>query len=335
MGTDELDPLPLGADLVMMSHDRNDLESSDCPLCGSGGNPRFLKSRDFLYTKEEFSIARCAACGALYTDPRVKKEAIAKYYPSKYSLYGTEATAKSRFCGLRQTIGAVFGNPNLRILRRLRGSGAKKVLEIGPGDGALLELLRENDFEVVGIETNDECVRRLNDRGIKCLKADLNEAMAFLPVSSFDAVIMHHAFEHLYEPIRALRSISSLLMDHGLLLIALPDAGSWEARLFGQFWRGLDLPRHLVHYDRITIRKVVSDAGFGSIQVVPVAFPSSFVESIGFYLFGGRMPVSLYFMIFYPLKAVSWLTMHLVGSGAIEVSALKLVSPCQDGDKGK
>jgi len=302
----------------------SDFESPYCPLCGNRENLPFIKSRDFLYSKEEFSITKCIACGALYTNPRVKKESISKYYPFKYSLYLPEAAAKSRFYCFKKTIGAIFGNPNLRILRRLRDSGAKKVLEIGPGDGTLLTLLQKNAFEVVGIETDAECVRRLNDSGIKCIHADLNEAKALLADDSFNAVIMHHAFEHIYDPISALRDISLLLTDNGLLLISLPDAGSWEARLFGRYWRGLDLPRHIVHYDRGTIRKVVSDAGFGSIRIVPVAFPSSFVESIGFYLFGGRMPGFLYFMMFYPLKAISWLIVYLAGSGAVEVSAIKL-----------
>jgi len=300
-----------------------DLENIDCPLCGRPEKTLLFKSRDFLFSKEEFSVVRCTACGARYTDPRVKAGAISAYYPAGYCLYLAKAPARGRSSAPREFLGRLFGNTDLRVLDTLRKRGAGKVLEIGPGAGKLLFLLKDNGFDVTGVDTDEACVRAIGEAGVKCIQGDLGNVKDRLPANEFDAVILHHALEHLYSPAAALRDVSGLLKAGGTVLISLPDAGSWEAGLFGKYWKGLDLPRHIVHYDRATARKVLAEAGFDSIEITPAVFPSSFVESVGFFLFGGRLPGFLYFLLYYPLKLISPLTVPLAGSGAMDISANK------------
>lgn len=300
-----------------------DLERTNCPLCGRAEKKPLFTSRDFLFSKEEFTVAECSACGARYTDPRVKAGAVSAYYPAGYCLYLARPPARGGLSGPREFLGRLFGNTDLRVLALLRKSRARKVLEIGPGAGDLLCLLKDRGFDVTGVDTDEDCVRRINEAGVKCVKGDIGSVKDSLPASAFDAVIFHHALEHLYDPAAALRDISGLLRPDGLALLSLPDAGSWEARLFGRYWKGLDLPRHIVHYDRATVEKVLSRAGFRSIEITPAVFPSSFVESIGFFLFGGRMPGLLYFLLYYPLKLLSPLLVPLTGSGAMDVTARK------------
>jgi len=302
-----------------MSH----LEQINCPICGRSENTRLFTSKDFLSSKEEFSVVKCASCGIKYTNPRVKAEAVSAYYPSGYCLYLAKPETRGPLSSLREFFGRLSGNSDRRLLEILRECRAEKVLEIGPGAGKLLFLLKDSGFDVTGIDTDEDCVRLICEKGIKCIKGDLGSVKGRLSANEFDAVIMHHAFEHLYSPVAALRDVTGLLKANGTLLISLPDAGSLEARLFGKYWKGLDLPRHIVHYDRGAVRKVLSEAGFHSIKITPAVFPSSFVESLGFLLFGGRMPGFLYFLLYYPLKLISPLSMMLVGSGAMNVTAKK------------
>jgi hypothetical protein len=44
-----------------------------------------------------------------------------------------------------------------------------------------------------------------------------------------------------------------LLDRSGLLIVAVPNASSLQARLFGERWLGWDLPRHLVHLPAATL----------------------------------------------------------------------------------
>ncbi len=63
----------------------------------------------------------------------------------------------------------------------------------------------------------------------------------------WSAVIFWHSLEHLRRPARALSHAAALLSPGGTLVIAVPNATSLQARLFGDRWLALDLPRHLVH----------------------------------------------------------------------------------------
>ena len=63
----------------------------------------------------------------------------------------------------------------------------------------------------------------------------------------WSAVIFWHSLEHLRRPARALSHAAALLSPGGTLVIAVPNATSLQARVFGDRWLALDLPRHLVH----------------------------------------------------------------------------------------
>ena len=277
----------------------NKLETPICPLCGNGKFHVSLKSRDFLHSKEEFTVVRCSSCGVLYTNPRIRERDIHAYYPPEYCSFSVKPDKKSFTFKLRKLAGKIFGNANIRLLKFLKTLGAVRVLEIGAGTGELLYLLKDNGLDVTGVETDRACVRQINDNGVKCVYGDLSNVQAVTGSKFFDAIILHHTFEHLYKPKQGLEQISGLLKDSGALFISLPNAGSVESNLFGRYWRGLDLPRHIVHYDKGTITRILSDAGFISVRVRPVSFPSSFAESIGLALFSGKLPVFLYYGVFY------------------------------------
>jgi hypothetical protein len=61
------------------------------------------------------------------------------------------------------------------------------------------------------------------------------------------AVVFWHSLEHLRSPGEAIDRAASLLAPRGVLVVAVPNAGSLQARVFGTRWFALDPPRHLVH----------------------------------------------------------------------------------------
>lgn len=297
------------------------LEYTACPLCGSDESVEELRSRDFLYSHEEFTVVKCRRCGLKYTNPRITEGHIADYYFPGYTSCGSKHTPEQalRFGG---RAGKRIGDINREVLAELRLAGARRVLEIGPGNGSLLRYLKTQGLDVVGIETDADCVRALRDDGIACYHGGLEDAMGRLRPGSFDAAILCHVFEHLYRPFETLDNIRSLLTEKGILYLALPDSGSVEAKLFGRCWRGLDLPRHVIHYDRRKMEDLLARSGFEIIKSGSCIFPSSFVESIGFFILRGRkMPSRLYYSLYYPWKLLSPLHIRLIGSGALRIVA--------------
>jgi hypothetical protein len=61
------------------------------------------------------------------------------------------------------------------------------------------------------------------------------------------AIVFWHSLEHMPDPARSSSGATRLLMRGGVLVVAVPNASSLQARVFGDRWLALDLPRHLVH----------------------------------------------------------------------------------------
>jgi hypothetical protein len=60
-------------------------------------------------------------------------------------------------------------------------------------------------------------------------------------------IVLWHSLEHLPRAGAALDRAASALSSKGVIVIAMPNAGSVQAGVLGDRWFALDLPRHLVH----------------------------------------------------------------------------------------
>jgi SAM-dependent methyltransferase len=82
-----------------------------------------------------------------------------------------------------------------------------------------------------------------------------------LPTESYDVIVMWNVLEHLAYPVRDLVNIISLLKPGGWLVFSVPNIESIEARLFGRYWVGWDLPRHLYIFPQHALNKILHDLG--------------------------------------------------------------------------
>jgi hypothetical protein len=79
---------------------------------------------------------------------------------------------------------------------------------------------------------------------------------------SFEVVTIWHVLEHLPEPRVVLEGVRRLLAPSGRLVVEVPNFGSWQARLGGADWFHIDVPRHLLHFDRRALEGLLTRAGF-------------------------------------------------------------------------
>ena len=122
-----------------------------------------------------------------------------------------------------------------------RGAPPGPILDVGCGEGALLDALVSRGRVAVGLERGNQAARaRLDVREVEIVEFDERPG-------EWAAVVFWHSLEHLREPRAALSRACSLLAPSGLLIVAIPNRASWQARWLGNRWLALDLPRHLVH----------------------------------------------------------------------------------------
>jgi SAM-dependent methyltransferase len=77
---------------------------------------------------------------------------------------------------------------------------------------------------------------------------------------------MFHVVEHLYDPRRYLSAARDLLAPEGRLIVQVPNAASWQCRMLGGAWNGMDVPRHLFDYRDSDIEKLLANDGFEVIR---------------------------------------------------------------------
>jgi SAM-dependent methyltransferase len=106
--------------------------------------------------------------------------------------------------------------------------------------------------------------------------------------SGFDAVAFQHALEHVVDPRDDLVRARELLRPGGLLLVAVPNFGSWQRRRFGAAWFHLDLPRHRTHFTSAGLGRLLAACGFEEAELTTATTRDGLANTAQYRLFGRR-----------------------------------------------
>lgn len=263
------------------------LPQPDCPLCGEPGTNLYQDLRDQLYAVEGlWQLSKCQACGSAWLDPRPDD------FQALYAEYYTHGTPKTS--GWRRRLRQHLDNLSLtagkmalgypvngslphrfiaRLINTLRAGREMaamrfaalpsppdgRVLEIGCGDGTLLETLRQEGWEVAGIEADPGAVQAAKARGLDVTLGTVQSAS--LPPRAFRFVILNHVIEHVVDPIEDLRRCARLLTPGGRIVILTPNLAGYGHSKFHRYWRGLEVPRHLTIFTPASLQLAGEAAG--------------------------------------------------------------------------
>jgi 2-polyprenyl-3-methyl-5-hydroxy-6-metoxy-1,4-benzoquinol methylase len=213
-------------------------------------------AQDFI-TDHDFNVALCAGCGLAVTSPQPSANEIARYYPSGY--YG--ALSERRFPKIVELLQqALYGQRVAKVEWAAEGTRGR-VLDVGCGRGLLLQEFRRRGWEVQGTELSEEAANHARQVLKLPVETGSLETIGF-PANHFDAVTLWHVLEHVTEPSALLSEINRILKPGGVLLVSVPNFGSFEARCFQDKWFHLDVPRHVTHFTQTMLRKALGQTGF-------------------------------------------------------------------------
>jgi SAM-dependent methyltransferase len=151
-----------------------------------------------------------------------------------------------------------------QTLTRYKHSGA--ILDLGCSSGGFLETLKGKSWNSYGIEMSADCAKRAEARAAaQVFVGDILEC-PFLP-ESFDAITCFDVLEHLYEPQRVMVRIKEWLKPGGIFYVQVPNIDSAESRVFGTYWHGLELPRHLSHFSPTSLGKLARSVGLQELSL--------------------------------------------------------------------
>jgi SAM-dependent methyltransferase len=135
------------------------------------------------------------------------------------------------------------------------------LLDVGCGSGTLLGLLKQRGFRGMGVDFSAEAAKVAEaENGVRVVVGSLGEA-AF-PDQSFDVVTLFHVMEHVTNPREVLAEVFRILRPNGAIVLQVPNIDSWQFKLFGAKWYGLDIPRHVIDYSKDAILRLLTNSGF-------------------------------------------------------------------------
>lgn len=248
-----------------------------CPLCGRSVPAPWFLAHDRLYGRPVpgSAIWRCDNCGLVFLWP-VPSD-LTTYYGADYGPYrSTEASGDIAYGRLQR-----YGLRRKATYVRDLDAPPGPLLDVGCAAGHFLSVSAEiSDRSHLGTDlTLAPLRRRWSPNRVAVWQGDgLN-----LPVAnhSLAIVTMWHVLEHLASPHDALDEVRRVLKPGGVLVLALPLVDSLAAHVFGQYWSGYDMPRHLFVYSRSTIHALLTRCGFAAAEVpgVVMGFNSAKVST--------------------------------------------------------
>jgi methionine biosynthesis protein MetW len=119
---------------------------------------------------------------------------------------------------------------DLKVITSFVAPGAR-VLDVGCGDGALLQLLEEvKQADGRGIELSQKGVNEAVARGLSVVQGDADHDLATYPDNAFDFVILSQTLQATHNP----RTVLEELLRIGRkVVVSFPNFGHWRIR--GQF----------------------------------------------------------------------------------------------------
>ena len=117
---------------------------------------------------------------------------------------------------------------NLKAIARLVPEGSR-VLDLGCGDGALLDYLQKNrGCSGYGVELADTNVQACVQRGVNVLQLNLDQGLTLFGDQSFDVVLQIDTLQHLRNAEVMLRETARV---GRIGIVAFPNFGHWPNRL--------------------------------------------------------------------------------------------------------
>ncbi len=102
------------------------------------------------------------------------------------------------------------------------------VLDIGCGDGLLIEKLQQKGLTVSGIDISSRAVELCKERNLACVQGDITEKLPYQD-ASFDTVLLIDVLEHLFQPKEVLKE--AFRVSKKQVIISVPNFVSLPARL--------------------------------------------------------------------------------------------------------
>jgi 2-polyprenyl-3-methyl-5-hydroxy-6-metoxy-1,4-benzoquinol methylase len=182
-----------------------------------------------------------------------------KVYQENYGLWGKDERAEEKIVGESKKEQFRYVLQKLSKHVDLHG---KSILDIGTGNGYMLDAAKEFGMQCYGLELSKYASKVASK---KFPGRIFNSAIGDIRTDRmFDIITMTDLIEHLQDVRKDFSKISSLLKDGGHLLMTTPNTGSFTRKLLGKKWFQYKF-EHVIYFDKRSLRYLLK--GFDILEM--------------------------------------------------------------------
>jgi 2-polyprenyl-3-methyl-5-hydroxy-6-metoxy-1,4-benzoquinol methylase len=229
----------------------------------------YLEIKDHAVSGETFSVLKSAEYDLLATFPQ--PEDLGKYYESEDYISHTDGK-RSVFEKAYHLVKSVALKQKCSLLAR-HAVEKGRLLDIGAGTGDFLAAAKADGWNVTGVEPSEKARSIADRKGLS-----LYTGTDAIQDGTYDAITMWHVLEHVPDPEAQAAELKRLLKPDGVLIVAVPNFNSYDAKQYGNFWAAYDVPRHLWHFSQKSIRMIFAKQKMGIVDIRPMKFDAFYVS---------------------------------------------------------
>jgi len=243
-----------------------------CPSCGHQSFQPYITCEDYTVSHEKFHIVKCDNCTLLFTNPRPQSENLGQYYQSEDYISHTN-TATNLIGLLYKTVRSFALKSKVKLINKVASKG--RLLDYGCGTGQFLNAAKANGWLINGVEPSASAREniQLNIRAVVTDHLDRTKTP-----QKFNIITLWHVLEHLTDLRHTLSTLVNKLATTGKLIIAVPNAESYDAQLYTEHWAAYDVPRHLYHFTQKSLAQLLESLNLQIDFIEPMIFDSFYVS---------------------------------------------------------
>jgi SAM-dependent methyltransferase len=215
-----------------------------CRICHTHSNDKIVLKEKMFGINETYMYFICPNCYCI----QIKDIPVdlSKYYPKNYYSF-TEVEKPKLKKEIKNLIYKLISfvkkdfhiQPSFSVYDIFYKDKAKRILDIGCGNGNLLKEMRSYGFtHLTGSDPFIE--KEIHEKGLEIKKKTLDQMNGV-----YDIIMSHHSLEHMSDPSNFFKNITRLITPTGKLVLRIPIYPNYIWEKYRTDWIQLDAPRHL------------------------------------------------------------------------------------------
>lgn len=256
-----------------------------CPLCGESEFQHHMSCVDETVSHETFHIVTCRSCTFTFTNPIPKN--LGRYYESA-DYISHNAKALTAFDQVYQLARRFTVAEKEKLISKYETQN-RTLLDFGCGTGHFLKHCKSNSWMSQGVEPTENA--RIQAEKITGLPigSSIQEVNG-----SFEVITLWHVLEHVPDLSDTIDALIAKLDKTGTIFIAVPNYNSMDSKHYQQNWAAYDVPRHLWHFSRPTMTKLLNQHGLQIKTIEPMKLDAYYVSLLSEKYKAGKTGMSQY-----------------------------------------